>query len=347
MSLQNRQLVFEPKAGVGLGPELFSLRTQPVREPGPGEVLVRNLILSCDPIQVGWLMSSSRYASQIAPQEVMRVWGAGHVVASGHEQFRVGDRVWGTVGWEDYTTTDAGGIQPLSKVADDLPLSVVLGIGGLNGISAYVGLVDICGVRAGERVVVSTAAGATGSAAVQIARALGAQVVGIAGTEPKCQFVRDVLGAQACIHYKSEDLRARLAEIYPAGVEVYFDNVGGVTLDTLLGSMASEGRVALCGATSQYSGETPAFVNVGSIAVLTLSVRGFVVFQFRQRFDAVLAQLHAWLRSGHLHSHEDLAHGLLSAPDALARLFQGQNVGKQLVVMEGASELEPRLFTAR
>lgn len=347
MTESNRRLLFMPRpSSVELGPELFELRTAAVPEPAEGQVLIRNLLFSCDPMQVGWLMTTSSFAAQIVPGQPMRAWGAGRVVASRHPDFQEGDRVWGTLAWEDFTLTDGRGVQPLGVVPSDLPLSMSLGVAGLHGITAYLGVVDICGTREGEQVVVSTAAGATGAAAVQIARNLGARVVGIAGAEHKCRFVREVLGAEECVDYKQEDLASRLAQLCPAGVDVYFDNVGGATLDTLLAAMAQQGRIALCGATSQYSGERVVFHNVMQLAARTLSARGFVVFQHRERFAAITEQLHAWCRSGRLHNQEDLVHGLTNAPSALLRLFQGLNLGKQLVVMDGAAQWEPNLTTA-
>jgi NADPH-dependent curcumin reductase CurA len=247
------------------------------------------------------------------------------------------------MGWEDYTLSDGTGVLPLAAIPDDIPLSYPLGVAGINGVTAFVGVNDICATRTGERAVVSTAAGATGSAAVQIARNLGARVIGIAGGPEKCAWLREALGVEASIDYKHDDLAAQLAELVPDGVDVYFDNVGGATLDTVLGAMAHEGRIALCGATAQYSGASPAFRNVDRILARTLSLRGFVLFQWLSRFDAISAQLYQWVREGKLIAKEDIAHGLESAPTALLRLFQGLNVGKQLVQLEGAAELEPKL----
>jgi NADPH-dependent curcumin reductase len=339
----NRQLVFTPRPDASLGPDLFSLRSTAIPSPSSGQVLVRNLVCSCDPTQVGWLMSDTTYARKLEPGQVMRAWCAGHVVDSRHPNFRPGDRVWGTMGWEDYSLSDGTGVLPLTAIPDDIPLSYPLGVTGINGVTAFVGVNDICATRAGDRAVVSTAAGATGSAAVQIARNLGARVIGIAGGPDKCAWLKDVLGVDAGIDYKHDDLAARLTELAPEGVDVYFDNVGGATLDTVLGAMASEGRIALCGATSVYSGGSPAFRNVGQILARTLSLRGFVLFQSLARFDAISERLYQWVREGKLVAKEDIAHGLESAPTALLRLFQGLNVGKQLVQFEGAAELEPKL----
>lgn len=341
MATTQQQLVFAPRPSAGLGPELFEPREAPIPEPCTGQVLVRNMILSCDPAQVGWLMSGNRYAPKVATGEVMRAWGAGHIVASKHPRFSVGDRVWGTLGWEQYSLSDGTGVLPLQQIPRDIALSVPLGVGGINGMTAYIGLVELCATTARDLVVVSSAAGATGSAAVQIARALGARVIGIAGGARKGAFVRS-LGASACIDYKAESV----AERCPSGVDVYFDNVGGITLDALLGAMADGGRIALCGASAQYAGEPLSGANLQLVLARTLRLQGFMLYQYAARFEHISAQLLDWVRSGQLHAHEDLAFGLAAAPGALMRLFQGLNVGKQLVVLEGAAELEANLTAA-
>jgi NADPH-dependent curcumin reductase CurA len=334
-----RQLIFAPRAGAALGPELFELREAAIPQPGPGQVLIRTLLLSCDPAQVGWLMSGNRYAPKIVAGDVMRAWGAGHVVASRHPDFQVGDRVWGTLAWQEYVVSDGTGVLPLQHIPHDMALSVPLGVGGINGMTAYIGIIELCATRAGELVVVSSAAGATGGAAVQIARGLGARVVGIAGGPRKQSFVRELLGAVDCIDYKAESMRERC----PPSVDVYFDNVGGATLDALMGTMADNGRIALCGASAQYAGEPLSGASLQQVLARTLRVQGFVLYQYAARFAEISAQLFEWVRSGQLHAYEDLAYGLEAAPSALQGLFRGQNIGKQLVVLEGAAELEPKL----
>lgn len=343
--MPNRQLIFAPRPHATLGPELFELREAPLPELREGQARVRNLLISADPAQVAWIMSASRYAPKVNPGEVMRAWCAGHVVESRHPQLKPGDRVWGTLGCQDYAITDGTGLLPLRQIPADIALSAPLGIAGINGITAYLGIIDICDTRATDQVVVSTAAGATGGAAVQLARNLGARVVGIAGGSAKCRFVREQLGAADCIDYKAEDVAARLTTLCPHGVDVYFDNVGGKTLDTLLGHMAHGGRIALCGASAQYAGEPATGANLSQILARALSVQGYVMYEQQARFEAISCELLAGLRSGQLQAHEDLVFGLQNAPAALLRLFQGQNVGKQLIVMENAAQLEANLTT--
>jgi NADPH-dependent curcumin reductase CurA len=341
-----RQLIFTPRPNATLGPDLFELRETPIPAVQDGQALIRNLVISADPAQVGWLMTATRYAPKVKAGEVMRAWCAGHVVESRHPRFRVGDRVWGTLGCQDYALSNGTGLIPLSLIPRDIALSAPLGIAGINGITAHLGIVDVCRTRAEDTVVVSTAAGATGSAALQIARNLGARVIGIAGGADKCRFVRERLGAADCIDYKSENVQARLAALCPEGIDVYFDNVGGRTLDAVLANMAHGGRLALCGATAQYAGE-PSSASFAHILARALTVQGIVMYEQSARFDAIGAQLYAGLRSGQLQAHEDLVFGLDQVPAALQRLFQGQNLGKQLVVMEDAARFEANLTAPR
>lgn len=343
MPSTHRQLIFAPRrAATALSADLFELREAPIPRIQDGHALIRNLVISADPAQVAWLMSSTRHAPKVQPGEVMRAWCAGHVVESRHPRFRVGDRVWGTLGCQEYALSDGTGMIPLGHIPADIALSAPLGIAGINGITAHLGIVDVCRTRAEDTVVVSTAAGATGSAALQIARNLGARVIGIAGGAHKCQFVRDVLGAADCIDYKSHNVAARLAALCPNGIDVYFDNVGGRTLDAVLEHMAHGGRIALCGATAQYAGESTS-ATIAQILTRALTAQGIVMYEHSARFPAISDALFAGLRSGQLRAHEDLAFGLESVPFAMLRLFQGQNLGKQLVVMNGAAQLEPKL----
>ncbi|WP_437855512.1 hypothetical protein [Sorangium sp. So ce363] len=210
MSAVSRELVLAPRADQPFGPELFELRSAPIPRPRQGEVLVRNPIMSCDHTQVAWLFGGCSCAPRIAAGQVMRAWCAGHVVESRHPRFRPGDRVWGTLGWQDYALSDGEGILPLRKVPDDIPLGCRLGVAGINGVTAHLGLVETAAMRENDTVVVSTAAGATGSAAVQIARILGAHVVAIAGGPEKCRWLEEELRVADTIDYRNEDVAARL-----------------------------------------------------------------------------------------------------------------------------------------
>ena len=338
--LMSRELSYAPTAEQAY---TFELRTRVVRSLNAGEVLIRNLIVSCDPTQFAWLNAGSSYAPRVRAGEVMRAWCAGHVLESRNPRFAPNERVWGTFGWQDYSISDGSGILPLAHVPDGIPLSYPLGVTGINGVTAQIGMVEIGRVAAAETVVVSTAAGATGSVAAQLARNRGARVIGIAGGPEKCAWLRDGLKLTAAIDYKSEDLGQRLRECCPDGIDVYFDNVGGPTLDAVLAHMADHGRIALCGATSLYAGGSATLHNGLNMLARRLTVRGFVVMDERERFAAISAELTAAALRGELTSREDVVHGLEAAPVALLRLLEGKNLGKQLVVLEGAAECESLL----
>jgi len=336
----SRELVYTPTPEQGYA---FELRHRELRPLRAGEVLVRNLLVSCDPTQFAWLNAGSSYAPRIQAGEVMRAWCAGHVVESRHAGFAPGARVWGTLGWQDYSISDGSGSLPLAHVPEGVPLSYPLGLTGINGVTAHIGMLEIGRPAKGETVVVSTAAGATGSVAAQLARNRGARVIGIAGGSEKCAWLRESLKLTAAIDYKSQDLERSLREHCPRGIDVYFDNVGGPTLDTVLAQMADHGRIALCGATSLYAGGSGSLQNGLMLLARRLTVRGFVVMDHRERFAPISAELTDAARRGEVGTREDIVHGLESAPLALLRLLQGHNLGKQLVQLEAASELEPLL----
>lgn len=339
----SRELAYAPSPEQGYA---FELRTRAVPALKAGEVLVRNLMFSCDPTQFAWLNGGNSYAPRIRAGDVMRAWAAGRVVASRHPDFEPGQRVWGTCGWQDYSISDGSGILPLAHIPDDIPLSYPLGLTGISGVTAHLGMIEIGRVAVGDTVVVSSAAGATGSVAAQLARNRGARVIGIAGGADKCRWLLDGLQLTAAIDYKSGELEQRLAEHCPNGIDVYFDNVGGPTLDAVLGRMADHGRIALCGATSLYGGSSASLQHGLMILARRLTVRGFVIMDHRDRFAAISAELTAAARSGQLTTREDIAQGLEAAPSALLRLLEGKNIGKQLVQLEAAAS-EPMLCATK
>jgi NADPH-dependent curcumin reductase CurA len=297
-----------------------------------GQVLVRNLYLSVDPTQRGWL-SRDTYVPAVRIGEVVRAFGAGRVVESRSPRFAVGDVVQGLFGWQDYAVADTAMPGAVSKLPGGVPVPLALSALGLTGLTAYFGLLDLGKPQAGETVVVSGAAGATGSAAGQIAKIQGCRAIGIAGGPEKCAWVVQELGLDACIDYKSENVQARLGELCPKGIDVYFDNVGGEILDAALARLAFHGRVVLCGAISQYN-ETEA--PTGPRHYINLVIRrgrmeGFIVTDFAARFAEGAAALAGWVASGKLKDRIDLAHGLENAPATLRRLFRGENTGKQLL----------------
>jgi NADPH-dependent curcumin reductase CurA len=258
----------------------------------------------------------------------MRAGVAGRVVASRNPDYSEGDHVTGWLGVQEYATSDGNGLFPAdTSVA---PLPVHLGTLGMPGMTAYFGLLDVGQVKEGDTVVVSGAAGAVGGVAGQIAKIKGARAVGIAGGPEKCAYVTDELGFDACIDYKSEDLHQALKQHCPDGVDVYFDNVGGDTLDAVLTRLAHGARIAICGAISQYNSEGPMQgpSNYMSLLVNRATMQGFLVFDYLPRFGDAAREMAGWMAEGKLKSREDVVEGFEAFPDALQKLFKGENTGK-------------------
>jgi NADPH-dependent curcumin reductase CurA len=276
-------------------------------------------------------------ASYIAPVEVgavMRAGAVGHVTASGHPGFAVGDCVYGAFGIQEHALSDGSGVIKLdTSLAEP---TTYLGALGMTGLTAYFALLDVGRIREGDTVVVSGAAGAVGSVAGQIAKIKGCRVIGIAGGQEKCRALIEEFGFDAAIDYKNENLRTALREHAPGGVDVYFDNVGGDVLDAVLTRLARGARIIICGAVSQYNAEQvrgPA--NYLSLLVARASMTGMVVFDYQDRFPQAIAELAQWLRAGQLVSREHVVHGGVSDfPDVLLMLFAGQNTGKLILALD-------------
>ncbi len=306
-----------------------------------GEVLVRNVYLSVEPAMRGWVNAAANYSDPVPIGGVMRAITAGRIEASAHPAWRAGDRVCGMFGWQDYAVVDAASIGPATfgrRVTEtDLPLSLSLGVLGLNGLTAYFGVLDVAGVRPGDTVVVSTAAGSVGSAVGQIARIAGARTVGIAGGPVKVQQCLEAFGYDAAIDYKSDDLAARLHEACPNGVDVYFDNTSGAVSDAVLAQLAVGARVAVCGTASIPSWDpVPAGPRVERhLLVKRARMQGFVIFDYAHRFGPALERLADWVRARKLAYLEDVLEGIEQAPDAIAGLYRGENLGKRLIRIAG------------
>ncbi len=326
--MSNRRIVLAERPTTMVDERTTRLEEEPVPRPGPDQALVRVTHLSIDPTIRGW-MSRDTYLPAIGIGEVIRSAGLGQVVESNRSGLHPGDTVFGMLGWQDYAVVDDA--QPIPPgVAPEL----ALGLFGVTGLTAYFGLVDVGRVTDGDVVVVSGAAGATGSVAGQVARILGAStVVGIAGTDEKCAWLKETAGFDHAINYKTDDVAARLHATCPDGIDLYWDNVGGPILDTCLAHLAMRGRVVLCGAISQYAtGATP----VGPVNYLNLLVRrgrmeGFIVLDYADRFPEAQAKLFEWAAAGRVHTAEQIVDGLEHAPDALNMLFSGANLGKVIV----------------
>ena len=307
-----------------------------VEEPAPevtadGQVLVRTLYLSCDPTQRGW-MARDTYLPAVAIGEVMRSFGVGRVLESRHPAYAAGQLVQGQLGWQDYALLD-GSSARLSVVPEGVPIPIAMSVLGITGLTAYFGLLEIGRPQTGETVVVSGAAGATGSVAGQIARLQGCRVVGIAGGPDKCRWLVGEARFDAAIDYRNEDVAARLAELCPDGIDIYFDNVGGEILDAALARLAFKGRVVLCGAIADYNRSElgPGPRNYLNLLLQRGRMEGFIILDFLERAGEAVAELGRWVEAGEIKVEVDIQEGLENAPRTLRRLFTGANRGKQLL----------------
>jgi hypothetical protein len=311
----------------------FRWSEEPVPELGAdGEILVRNLVLSLDPTQRGWIARDT-YLPAVKLGEVMRSGAAGRVVKSRSPGYAEGDLVMGMFGWQDYAVVKTDGKSAPTKVLPGVPLELAMSTLGLTGITAYFGLLEVGRPLQGQTVVVSGAAGATGSVVGQIARIKGCRAIGIAGGKDKCDWLVKEARFDGAIDYKSEDVGARLRELCPGGIDVYFDNVGGDILDAALAQLAMHGRVVLCGAIATYN---DAELRPGPKHYLNLLLKrgrmeGFLVLDYLPRAAEAVMQLWQWVQSGELRDRVDVMQGLENAPRALRRLFTGENQGKQLL----------------
>jgi NADPH-dependent curcumin reductase len=312
--------------------EDFRLVTEPVPEPAEGEVLVRILYLSCDPTQRGWI-GRDTYLPAVKIGEVVRSLAVGKVIQSKNPRFKPGDLVQGLFGWQDYVVAGPRSPSAPSPVPPGVPIETAMSALGPTGMTAYFGLLEIGRPQAGETVVVSGAAGATGSMVGQIAKIKGCRAIGIAGGPEKCRYLTEELGFDGAIDYKSEDVAARLGETCPKGIDVYFDNVGMPLLDAALARLAFHGRVVLCGAIAGYNEvrQPPGPKNYLSLLVQRGRMEGFIILDFMPRAPEALTPLSGWLREGKLKDRVDVKEGLENAPATLARLFKGENNGKQLL----------------
>jgi NADPH-dependent curcumin reductase CurA len=312
--------------------EHFELVAAPLPELRDGQFLVRNAFLSVDPAMRGWVSVVANYSQPVNIGEVMRSFAAGEVIASRHPGYAVGDKVMGLFGWQEYAVSD--GSQVTRKVREtDLPLSASLGILGLNGVTAYLALLDIGQPRAGDTVVVSTAAGAVGATAGQIAKLAGCRTVGIAGGATKKALCRDEFGYDAAIDYKAGELDAALADACPGGVDVYFDNTAGPISDAVLRHLSIGARVVICGTASVSSwAPPPTGPRVErELLVKRARMQGFIVFDYQHRYEEAVSRLADWVRAGKLRYREDILEGIEHAPGAIAGLYRGENLGKRLI----------------
>jgi NADPH-dependent curcumin reductase len=313
----------------------FRWNEAPIPEPADGEVLVKVRYLSFDPAMRGWMEDRPSYIPPVRIGEPMRAGAVGEVVDARAPGFAKGDLVQGTFGWQDYAVARPTGPIPLMRIPAGVPPTWVLGVLGITGLTAYFGMIDIGKPKAGETVVVSGAAGATGSVAGQLARLAGARVIGIAGGAEKCGWLLKEAAFDAAIDYKAESVPARLSELCPKGIDVYFDNVGGEILDAALARLALHARVVLCGGISSYNEASPPAGprNYMNLVVQRARMEGFIVLDYLPRFGEGIAAIMKALQEERLVHQEDVQHGLENAPKTFLRLFDGRNRGKQILAL--------------
>jgi len=312
--------------------------------PADGQILIRTVHLSIDPANRVWMNDADSYLPAIGLGGVMRGIGVGIVEESHHPEFAPGDLVQGLLGWQRYCTSDGRGISKLPPLP--VPFAAYTGVLGHIGLTAYFGLLDIGKPKSGETLVVSAAAGAVGSLAGQIGKIKGCRVVGIAGSEDKCRWMRDELGFDAVINYRIENLPEALRRHCPEGIDIYFDNVGGRILDAVLDQIALRARIVACGMISQYNGtEAPTRANLARLITRRVRIEGFLCIDYSGRAMEAFTEIAAWLLAGKLHYRVDVVDGLEKAPQALNRLFDGSNQGKLVVRVSEEPRQPPKLQT--
>jgi NADPH-dependent curcumin reductase len=332
----NRRVLLKSRPVGEPKPTDFEIVEAPLPGAGEGEILCRTIWLSLDPYMRGRMNDVKSYAASVELGGVMVGGTVSEVLASRHPGFAPGDIVLGYGGWQTHHVARAGAAPgpfgPLKLDPRAAPISTALGVLGMPGMTAYVGLLDIGQPKPGETVVVSAAAGAVGSAVGQMAKLKGCRAVGIAGSPDKCQYVVKELGFDACVSYRSPDLFAALKDACPKGIDVYFDNVGGDVLKAALRLVNPFARIPLCGHVAQYNAtELPPGPNLGVVVGMRVKIQGFIVSDHADRLGDFLREATAWVKSGRLKYREDVVEGLDNAPRAFIGLLRGQNLGKQLV----------------
>ena len=331
--LANRQWILAKRPQGMTDASLFELRTTPVPPLIDGQILAQTLYLSFDPTQRAW-MAMDTYMPAVELGEPMRASGILQVIDSKHPKYKTGDLINYLCGWQEYVVInpDVPALAPLNKIPPYLDPALVLAL-SLTGLTAYFGLLDVGKPKPGDTVLVSGAAGATGSIAGQIAKLKGCRVVGIAGSDEKCKWLTQKAKFDATINYKTEDLNQQLHALCPDGVDIYFDNVGGETLDEVLLHLAMNARIVVCGAISQYNKPEDLYgiKNYLSLIIRRASAEGFIVLDYLDRATEGLLCLNKWVENGKIVQNIDMQHDFEQIPGTLKRLFTGENLGKQLL----------------
>ena len=330
--LTGRRIVLARRPDCLPRPEDFQLESVPIRAPADGEVLVRNIYCTADPGSRGRLSVERSYARPLELGEPIEGSTIGRIVAGGNARFGVGDIVAGAFGWQDYGLSDGRGLRKIEP-EPGIPITAHVGVLGIPGLTAYFGLKEIARPAVGETVLISSAAGAVGATAGQIARLLGCRVVGIAGGEAKCRWLREELGFDATIDRRVVDLAKAVGDACPGGINVFFDNVGGEALEAAVAHMSMRGRIVISGQISEYNkpaAERTGLRNVVAFIGQRLRMEGLVVFDYSRRFPDAIAEMSDWIRQGRLKFREEISQGMETLPDLFIGLLSGRNFGRPL-----------------
>ncbi len=333
----NRQWLLKERPKGMLSEEHFEYRETEIPTILDGEVLVKTSTLGFDPMQRGLVMDRESYIPPVGLGEVMKGSAAGQVVESKNDNFKVGDIVQGFGGWQDYFVSGADSPMPVSKLPQGVTPEMALGVLGVTGLTAYIGILELGAPKAGDTVLVSGAAGATGSVAGQIAKLEGCRVVGIAGGAEKCAWLTEQAGFDTAIDYKNEDVAAKVREHCPDGLDVYFDNVGGEILQAALNNLAMNARVVLCGGISGYNEEVPppGPNNLMNLIGTRSTMEGYIIIDYLDRMPEFQKAMGQWLQEGKVVHLDDIQEGFENIPATLMRLFTGKNMGKQMLKIAG------------
>jgi NADPH-dependent curcumin reductase CurA len=334
MPTKNRQIVLVSRPSGEPTPDNFQLVETEVPSPGPGQMLLRSIYLSLDPYMRGRMNAGKSYARPVDVGEVMEGRAVGEVVESQRPDYAPGDIVFAPIGWQEYLLSDGTGARRIDPSIR--PISYALGLLGMPGLTAYTGLLNIGQPRAGETLVVAAASGAVGSVVGQIGKTQGCRVVGIAGGEPKCRFVKEELGFD-CLDHRQGDLAERLKAACPSGIDVYFELVGGPVSEAVLPLLNDFARVPVCGLIAHYNTSEPPPgpdrlpLLMRDTLIKRLTFRGFIVSDFQSQYGQFLADMDRWIREGKMKYREDITTGLENAPRELIGLLRGENFGKKLI----------------
>ncbi len=333
MTINNKKWVLKERPTGLVKDSDFELVSEMLPKIDEGEILIENLYLSFDPTQRGWLNDVPGYLPPVQIGEVIRSGGIGKVIDSKNPEYKIGDLTFGLIGWQTHCLTKPDAEDRFRVIPDLLPIPTMLNVMGSTGITAYYGLIELGKPKTGEIVLVSGAAGATGSVAVQIAKLKGCHVIGIAGGKEKCDWLKNA-GADDVIDYKNSDVHEELQKVAKNGIDIYFDNVGGKILETVLEIININARILLCGGISSgYDATRPddGPNNLFSLIFKRATMQGFLVLDYLPKSQKALEEIATWVLEGKLQHREDIQEGIENCPKTLNRLFTGENKGKQLL----------------